>query len=152
MIRALRVRHRVAFAALALIVPAGYAAALLGRRGPPPASAWPAESTLAAPAGRARVVMWSSIELLMELRRGGDGALFVSALSWSEPAPPALALYWSAGEPADGELPPDARFVGALGGAPSELALHDAPAGGWLVLYSLGHGEVLGALALAEGE
>ncbi|HXR43241.1 MAG TPA: hypothetical protein VN759_00455, partial [Pseudolysinimonas sp.] len=88
MIRALRARHRAIFAALALLLPAGYAAALLGRRGPPPPSAWPAEAPLPAPQGTPRVVLWSECELLTELRRGDDGVLSVRALSWSEPAAP----------------------------------------------------------------
>jgi hypothetical protein len=154
LIRALRARHRAIFALLAVLVPAGYAAALLGRRGPPPESDWPADALLQAPDGTPRVVLWSEIELLTELRRGEGGALFVRALSWSEPAAPALALYWCASEPADGELPEDARFVGALGGAsaaPRDLVLRDAPENGWLVLYSLGHGEVQDALELEDG-
>jgi hypothetical protein len=154
LIRALRARHRAIFAVLALLVPAGYAAALLGRRWPPPASDWPADAPLQAPDGTPRVVMWSEIELLTELRRGDDGALFVRALSWSEPAAPALVLYWCAAEPAGDALPEDARFVGALGAAgaaPRELVLRDAPPQGWLVLYSLGHGEVQSAVELEDG-
>jgi hypothetical protein len=98
--------------------------------------------------------MWSESELLTELRRGDDGALSVRVLSWSEPAAPALALYWCASQPADGALPEGARFVGALGAAsaaPRDFVLRDTPAGGWLVLYSLGHGEVQGALELEGG-
>lgn len=150
-IRSLRVRHRAIFVLLALLVPAGYAAALLGRRAPPPASDWPALESPSAPDGEPRTVLWSTLELLTELRRADDGALHVRAQSWSEPAAPALALYWSARAPTDGELPGDARFVGALGGATRDFVLRDTPAGGWLVLYSLGHGEVQGALELEGG-
>lgn len=153
MIRALRSRHRAIFALLTVLVPVAYAAALLGRVQPPPASEWPAEPSPPAPEKPSRLVMWSEHELLTQLRRADDGALHVRAVSWSEPAAPALALYWSADAPQDAELPADARFVGALGSAssaPRDFVLSDAPAGGWLVLYSLGHGEVQGALSLAE--
>lgn len=149
MIRSLRARHRAIFVLLAVLVPAGYAAALLGRRAPPPASAWPGEGPTGATTGARRTVMWSQLELLTEIARSDDGVLRVRALSWSEPAPPGLALYWSAGDPA-GELPDGARFLGALGPAAREFELRDVAEGGWLVLYSLGHGESLGALALAE--
>lgn len=149
MIRSLRARHRAIFVLLAVLVPAGYAAALLDRRAPPPASVWPGEGLPGASEGARRTVMWSQVELLTEIARGDDGALRVRALSWSEPAPPGLALYWSAVDPA-GDLPDGARFVGALGPAAREFTLRDVAGGGWLVLYSLGHGETLGALALAE--
>jgi hypothetical protein len=148
-IRRLRARHRAIFALLAVLVPAAYAAALLGRRAPPQASAWPDEGISGASEGAARTVMWSQVELLTATARTADGALRVRALSWSEPAPPGLALYWSAGDPG-GELPDGARFVGALGPATRDFELRDVAADGWLVLYSLGHGETLGALALAE--
>ncbi|HVS19788.1 MAG TPA: hypothetical protein VMT18_14380 [Planctomycetota bacterium] len=151
MIRPLRARHRAIFALLAVLVPAGYATALLGRRAPAPESIWPAPPTSERVAdGPERSVMWSPISLLTRLRRSNDGTLGVRLESWEEPAPPATILYWSPREPVDGELPAAARFVGALGAAPRELVLRDAP-DGWLVLYSLGHGEVLGALDLAEG-
>lgn len=150
MIRSLRSWHRAVFVGLTLTLPAAWAAALLGRSAPAPESTWPAEPSLASVEGEARTVMWSTQELLTELRRGGDGALHVRALSWSEPAAPALALYWTANAGEDGELPGDARFVGALSGAARDFVLRDAPAGGWLVLFSLGHGEVLGTLALEE--
>lgn len=153
MIRALRARHRAIFSGLALVVPAGFAAALLGRQPPPSESPWPADGTAPAPQGEPRIVMWSTQELLTELRRGDDGTLYVRALSWREDAAPALALYWCPAGPTHGMLPEGARFVGPLGspgGAPRALALRDAPAAGWLVLYSLGHGEVQGALELGE--
>jgi hypothetical protein len=155
-IRPLRARHRAIFAVLAMVVPAGYAAALLGRRAPPPPSAWPAAELPAAPAGAGaeRIVMWSSHSLLTRLWRSSDATLAVRVEGWREPAPPALALYWSPSAPSGTALPDGARFVGALGaagGAPRELALRQAPAGGWLVLFSLGHGEVQGALALEDG-
>jgi len=149
-IRSLRAQHRAIFVALALLVPAGYAAALLGRRAPAPPSAWPETPVAHGEGGAERLVMWSPIALLTRLRRTSDATLVVALESWREPAPPDTLLYWSASAPHDGELPDGARLVGALGSAPRELALEDVPEGGWLVLFSLGRGEVVTSLALTE--
>lgn len=150
MIRSLRARHRAIFVVLAALVPAGYAAALLGRRAAPPTSAWPEATVTPAASGDERLVTWSPISLRTRIRRADDGTLAVALESWREPAPPDALVYWSASEPGDGELPDDARLLGPLGNGPRALSLEHAPEGGWLVLFSLGHGEVVASLALAE--
>lgn len=146
--RPLRRRHRALFVLLSLVVPAGYSAALVGRRPPPPPSPWPTSQPRTT--GPERVAEWPTLDLRMRLRRTVEGALVVQAESWEQPAPPATLLYWSASEPLDGALPSAARFVGALGGPSHALVLPPEAVGGWLVLFSLGHGEVLGTLALEE--
>ena len=152
MIRALRVRHRATFVVLAVLVPAALGAALLGRRtpaGPPPR---PDPADVSVVTQRSEVVaVWSHLSLITRMWRDEDGSLGLRLEAWRAPAPPTTLLYWSAEEPRQGELPGDARFVGALGTPPREFVLRDAPAGGWLVLFSLGHGEVVGSLDLSEG-
>jgi hypothetical protein len=150
MIRPLRARHRAIFVALAVLVPATYAAALLGRRAPAPESDWPAAEP-ATTDGAAQTLQhdrWSPHALETELLRDGGGATWLRVDAWREPLPPAAVLYWSPIEPRDGELPPQARFLGALQAAPCRFALPHGSARGWLVLYSLGHGSVSDALAL----
>lgn len=143
MIRSLRRWHRATFTLLAVVVPATVGAALVGRRAPVPSGTWPGELHPTSDGQGGPGAAWSHDALRVEVH---DRTLRV--LAWEEPAAPALGLYWSANEPVDGVLPGDARFLGALGSHPPRsfpLPADD----GWIVAFSLGLGEVRGALDLA---
>ena len=117
MIRALRLRHRLAAAGLAATVPPAFALALLARS-PEPRSAEPLAAVLSEPAEPtgARAVEIDT--------RGG------------ELVPDAL-VYWSPGAGTDESLAPDSVFLGSL---PADAVRRFAAPGsgaGRVVVYSL---------------
>jgi hypothetical protein len=68
-----------------------------------------------------------------------------------ERAPDVLA-YWSAAEPRDGELASDALLLGPVGERERTFRLPEAARErGWIVVFSLAHGEVVASIALGRG-
>jgi hypothetical protein len=85
------------------------------------------------------------------LRRGGGG-FQVELAPETAIAAPAVLVYWSPAAATEKELPAEAFLLGSLAG--TRARAFDLPAAalgrdGWLVLYSLGHQQVLDAAALA---
>lgn len=151
MIRRLRRRHRLWTTALAVVVPIGFVAALAARPARPVG-----EAAAGSDMPRARAIAdWSSIGELpisgaIEPWRGAR----ILALTPREPlARPDLLVYWSPGgapePPAGGALPPDVVLLGALGEAEERYRLPPGTAAGTVVIYSLGHHEVVGSIAVA---
>lgn len=180
MIAPLRARHRAIFLALALLVPAGLAAALLARheRAEATSALRPESDASAAVRGAlhpeavapsAQRQLWERAPLLggtigrarLLARVDDEGATTGLSLELSAVAPaaaPDVLLYWSAqSSVAVGEaeaLPADARLLGALGGG-GRLLLpvpDEAAGGGALLLYSLGHARLIGRAALPAAE
>lgn len=152
MIAPLRRRHRwTALLLLVLFLPALLVLVLASRPRPTVAFAVP-EALVAEPA--AGEVIFEDPELLgpvaVRVLRGG-----VLELAASAPlARPDVLVYWSAEAPAKA-VPAGAYLLGPLGDRPRRFPLPAEAAGvdGHLVLFSLGHGEILatGALPAAGG-
>lgn len=145
MIAPLRRRHRTLWRVLAALLPAAYVAALAARPTWPEEPAEDRERRALAAADR---VDWEEQGLL--LARLGEELVVVPR--GARAGAPDRLLYWSAGTAA-GEadrLPEDARLLGPVGGRARAFPL-PADASGSLHLYSLGHGEHLGARAWPPG-
>jgi hypothetical protein len=126
MIRPLRCAHRAFFPPFSLGLALLLSAALRSRRAAP-----------------------VDVDLAEELVAPSERALRSLGAALSPPrdgSAPDLLVYWSAAAPepgrapADLELPPDARLVGAL--AP-QASLPAPPIGTATIVFSLGHGEIL---------
>jgi hypothetical protein len=120
MIQPLRRCHRYSFVALAVVLPAIFAAGLAARRPLVPIQPHSDRIHLTMPSGAAMVT--------------GSRQLWGSAVE-----APDLLVYWTADEPELGSLPVNARLLGSL-----DSARHEAlrvPRGdknrGYLILYSL---------------
>ena len=154
MIRPLRRRHLETVAGLAILVPALYLAAIQAR--PPATMSEPFDPELA-PAGLdsdaegASTQEWSALPIRSRLLAAG-GDRWIEVAATDELPHPDVLVYWSAVEPASDAPLTDARLLGALAGDQrrSYLLPREAGAGvGHLILYCLGHGELLGSHSLA---
>ena len=151
MIARLRRRHRTAFVLLAVLLPAGFAMALLGRSGPVHAVILPPDPRLASSVD---VAGDTDLTALRPLTSAG-GAVFrfarasetVTVVQTGEPAPDVLA-YWTAASGELAALPAGATLLGAVG---SRARRYRLPAtGGQLLLFSLAHGAVLAQTGLED--
>lgn len=154
MIAPLRRRHRWLTAALLVAVPVLYVAALAVRPGEPVMAGLPEVLAAGPPAG-AEVVEelgepFTDPPIAVRVRRGA--ARWWVELEPREPvARPEILVYWTPAGSAAGQLSPDAFLLGALADARARaFALPPAALGraGRLVLYSLGHQEVVDAAEL----
>lgn len=153
MIAPLRRRHRWLTGSLALIVPVLYVLALSARPGAPSNESLPA-ALVGLPvedAGGAGDLAFADLPVTARVTGGGED--FRIELSPAEPlAKPEILAYWTASGSASGTaLPAEAWLLGAFGGErPEAFAVPSAVLGreGHLVLYSLGHQEVLGSVSL----
>ena len=156
MIAPLRRRHRWTTAVLAVAVPVLYVVALAARPDEPVVVSLPPEWS-PAPAGKVE----ADLGLLIEdppvvVRARGDGSSDVK--SWGlelepiEPiARPKMLVYWSASPPTAGRLPEAATLLGGLAGRHArtfELPVAARGHAGTLVLYSLGHQEIVASAPL----
>jgi hypothetical protein len=156
MIRSLRTRHRVIFTALALALPALFAAGLLARRAVPInrlPDRWlpeaPASAVLLAGQGK----LWEEFGLATRVQTDEqDAARLVLEIAptreWREPD---ALLYWSESLPVSGHLPEAAVLLGPLTGTQAQRFRLPEPASqasGHLILYSLAHQKVLATAEL----
>lgn len=152
MIRRLRDTHRRVVTLLALTLPLGYTA-LLSRRDRAPAD----PARLAVDVG-GRFAVGEAFSLLatpkIDARRLGtrgnwtpDALLIMPS---GDPAIPDLLVYWSPNAGDGRQLPPDAILIGALRGSGDQMLPLPDPrmTGGHLILYSLGRGEIVAAVAM----
>ena len=152
MIAPLRRRHRWLTTSLALAVPVLYVAALAGRQSAPTVDSLPADLTGGSVEGTEVVaagIDFDGIPVSARLLRSAGGWM-IELEPREALAKPEVLAYW-AGESAVDGLPVDAHLLGAFGGTRSQLlAVPEAVRGkaGHLVLYSLGHQEVLASVAL----
>lgn len=154
MIAPLRRRHRLTTTVLALAVPVLYGIALTGRPAEPTADALPPALAGASPAGELihdYGALFAGQAVATRLRGAGPDR-------WIELEPrgpiarPEVLVYWTpeTAGPAD-RLPQDAFLLGALAGLrPRTFAVPAGALGrdGRLVLYSLGHQEVVATAQL----
>jgi len=164
MTRALRRAHRHAFAALALLLPAGVTLALLARA-PLPSSASPALTRALGDAPRAPLtVTWQA-------RAEHDGLTIVAGIGWAAPAdgapdaPPRAAMleldvrsatgspellaYWSAAGVTGDPLPDGSVLLGPVRFAASRRFTLPDPARtqrGRVALYDVAHARVVATL------
>lgn len=145
--RANRRLHRRIFLGLTLVLPAALGVALAARTPTPAMEAVPLAMAEPGPVGPPdQVLAWAGLPLRAE-RWTGAGLVRLSA---DEPLRvPAPLVYWSAGPPAGGALPPDARLLAPFSDAAPQTLRLPAP-GGTLLLYSAADGAVRGALELGE--
>ncbi len=156
MIRPLRRRHLRVVVGLAMLVPAVYLTAIQARR--PAALSEPLAPELAPTrsSGDARAVSteeWP--ELPIDLRLLAAGAdRWIEIVAREELPHPDVLVYWSATEPTSGSLLTEAKLLGALAGDETRSYLLPQEAGesaGHLILYCLGHGELLGSRPVPAG-
>ncbi len=154
MIAPLRRRHRWTTAVLALAVPVLYVVALSGRVPEPVAEALPSALAGDSPAGEVvneYGALFTGQAIAVRLRGGGSS--WWIELEPREPVTrPEVLVYWTPQTTAAADrLPPDAFLLGALAGRrPQAFAVPSAALGGAgrLVLYSLGHQEVVASAPL----
>lgn len=146
MIAPLRRRHRLRTAALLVAVPVLLALALAARPSPPRVEARPA-ALAPGPDPRGGDVetlpVFGEFDVTVHAWQTADGP--VIGITPGEPlARPAVLVYWTPAPPGDG-LPDDALLLGAVADRGRTYAVPPAAAGrdGHLVLYSLGHQEVV---------
>ena len=159
MIAPLRRRHRRMTAALALAVPALYVLALSGRPPEPVAETLPSALAGDPPPGEV-VNEYGALFIgqAVAVRLRGGGSPWWIELEPREPVTrPEVLVYWTPETPAVADrLPADAFLLGALAGRRTlAFALPEDALGraGQLVLYSLGHQEVVASAPLpAIGE
>lgn len=146
MIAPLRRRHRLVFGALTLGLPALLAAALL-KRPPVPLDTLAVGAAAPAPSTDqgGRELRWDAAGLTVMVSSGSVALRTVAPTRAPDPL-----LYWSR-QAATSGLPTDARLLGPLSSAERQTFALPEPAG-QLILYSLGHGEVLSQLALDGSE
>ncbi len=154
MIAPLRRRHRLMATTLLVAVPVLYVLALLARPAEPVMETLPAGFANAVGEGQ---VLFAEDDLFVEhriaVRLRSDSRGPVLELEPMEPlALPDVLVYWSPSRQASPGLPGDAYLVGALaaGASFSELPPAAARGGGRVVLYSLGHKQVVAAAELPE--
>ncbi len=150
MIRPLRRRHARAMAGLAVVLPLGFAAALVARE--------PERTTLlpeaVAPAGPAIEApmhavddAWGELDLGMRVGRTA-GRVVVELAPRREVRRPDLLVYWTAAESVGDALPGDAYLLGSLGERARRYALPARADGGSLVLYGMAHHGVVASAPL----
>jgi hypothetical protein len=144
----LRQQHRIAVAALAVILPAALGSGLALRQpivlsqlqglSLPPNTYGPISWT--------NYTLWPDKQIATYLRRGEARTVAVE-LAWSTFHEPDLLLYWVPGKkPQLASLPSEARFIGSV--QPNKvlpLPLEIRGPTGMLVLYSLANHEVVAA-------
>ncbi len=155
--RDLRRRHRFAFGFLALALPAGLVAGLAVRSDPPAAGQQPEfDSSLSGRVLLESSELWGRLPLNTRISDPGGG-LTVELAPRRSLRRPALLLYWSAAASDSGRLPADSRLLGAFAGTHLQafgLPREAAQVGGRLILYSLGHQEIVASARIppqAEG-
>ena len=152
MIAPLRRRHRLMTAALLVALPMLLVLAL-GARTPVPTVASLPVALAAGPDPRGADVETRDVfgDLDVTVRSWWTAAGTVIAITPAEPlARPGVLVYWTA-SPAVDRLPDDAVLLGALADRGRTYAVPNAVASrdGYLVLYSLGHQEVVASGALS---
>ena len=160
MIAPLRRRHRLMTMALAIAVPVLYVVALAARPDEPVTPQLPA-ALAPAPAGEVDndfgelfsdppIVVRSRTDGSRQRRAGVPPKWWLELEPRAPLARPEVLVYWSK-SPATDRLPEDAWLIGGLAGdrvRAFELPLEAMGLAGYLVLYSLGHQEVVASAEL----
>jgi hypothetical protein len=156
MIDRLRRRHRRGTLALAVLVPSAFAASLAARPPATPSGDDLGPLFVASPAVGAerwaRDDLWGPLAIRTRLfAPAADGGPVVELTPARDLRRPSVLVYWAPSGVASA-LPPGAHLVGRIGGFEARrFALPPVARTrpGRLYLYSLGHHELLGSLALS---
>jgi hypothetical protein len=163
LIRPLRRRHRRTILALAIALPALYAAALAVRPWRPEVTSLAGLVPGPPPAGARSLGEWSDLwpglPITTRRLRAPAGAELVELRPRRDLREPGVLLYWrraasgGAGDDTGAGLPPDAVLLGAVAGTEARsFALPPGAGGeGELWLWSLGHGRAVGRARLPAG-
>jgi hypothetical protein len=139
----LRKRHRALVVAWAVALPAAFAAAIVGRQEAPTAGELPTDpralgavEALGAGAGSLQIVEHAD-GARFSVRHDGERVAIAQTLG---PPLPDLLAYWSP-TPALDELPAEVVLLGAV--STLECTFELPRERGWVVLFSLAHGEIV---------
>lgn len=150
MIRALRQRHRRAFAVLALVLPGLFVAAVAGRKPAPVTGALPpgieakAQSFSQLEWTRDDVFPKNRIRARLLRERPGSGSFAIQLAAPQDFSRPDVIVYWTETDTANtDELPAGATLLGALDSVVLPLPKGEKEAAGQLILFSLADNEVI---------
>jgi hypothetical protein len=135
---------------VALAAPATLVIALVGRGSGPPAIAVPTQRLLSR-SGPEATLVWHAIPASMRTGLTPDGRMYVEIDPLEPLALPDVLLYWAESE-SDDALPASAVYIGRLPcwrGCGFVLPAVATTKDGYLIAYSLAHGEVVGSARLA---
>lgn len=160
MIRPLRERHRIVATTLALVLPVGFVAAIAARRDAPRSETWQTGATIVDEPGPG--AQWiplsgsADFELHWKTGRASDGSGRLLAL-WpqQDPRRPQVLVYRTKQRQDSEQLPEDAVLLGALAGTEVRrfpIAEAAMAFDGRLLLYSLGHQEIIGRFDLPAAQ
>lgn len=156
--RGLRARHRWMTRGIAIVLPLLFLLAVSAREDPAQMSALPSALDPSPTAPANEVLRWESADLfervpaLVQFYETASsqfgGALNIAPLQ--EPRLPDLLVYWSSDSAVGAVVPEDSHLLGRLAGSERRFLLPQAAAtqAGSLYLYSLGHQELVDAVAL----
>jgi hypothetical protein len=160
-IQSLRDKHRLTFAALAVVLPAILVSGLFARR-PFPASALPPALRHGASEEAQAVTLddahlWAGLSLNTRLlsAAGDPPRVVVELKAARDLGLPDALVYWSESQPDAGRLPERAVLLGSLKGTrPARFTLPQTAAvtQRHLILYSLARRQVIAAAALPKGD
>lgn len=159
MIRPLRRRHRVTVSVLAVVLPVLFVAGLLTRR--PPAVMETLPGALRPDSGTSSILLaeepglWGDAAITTRLYADGTPAarLAVALRPDAYLKAPDILVYWHPTRPTDDAVPDGAYLLGTLAGTHAQrFILPDTAlrADGHLMLYSLGHRQVIATAGLAS--
>jgi hypothetical protein len=158
MIQALRRRHRRIITGLAVVLPLAFSAGLVMRRPQPVMPAIPSPLLPSAPAFTKILLekndLWRGLEIRTRVYVDHDPPrrVLVELQPQNEIVSPDLLVYWHEGESSSENHPPENSYLlGALAGKrPGRFVLPEAALlrDGQLILYSLGHQQILAATPL----
>lgn len=150
MTRPLRQRHRIAFLALAFLLPVAFTIAIAARKPLPVVGALPAALQAPAPVyediGSPRTNLFAKTPLQVRILKRIDhsGRIAVGLSSSQSLIEPDLIVYWNPGGSLTADTLPDtAILLGTFGPAALDLPDQAARSPGVLVLYSLADGEIV---------
>jgi hypothetical protein len=155
MIGPLRSRHLALTTALAVLLPLGYIAGLSARVDVPTSDPAHLDVVETGHLIWESAALWGDLPIVTRRWAGGPppGGNALELDVRADLEKPDLLLYWSAGGAGDTPgLPPDAVLLGPVGGA----GVHHFPVPdgrrdeGDLLLYSLGHQEIVGRASMEE--
>ncbi len=158
MIRPLRRRHLLAFAALSLALPLAFVLSLTSRQ-PSPAnddlSELAEHAPAASPGGAPGMTSWEGVFGTLSLAGGSGQPQTVEVGPVPDLRRPDVLLYWSPSAPTrGGRLPAESVLLGRFDrdtGGRYALPHGIVGRGGAFILFSLGHGEVVAVAGVPRG-
>ena len=141
MIQPLRTVHRLAFVALAFVLPVVIVAGIAARRPRLPSGSPPVQLPGSAHRGTKSGTLWPKHAMRTEFYSDSNrpGEIDVVLIPAEELNEPDLLLYWSVNPPSGDSLPAGARLVGPFIAGTAFVLPLNSDRSGYLVLFSLPH-------------